>query len=93
MALYNKVGAAVTVGGAKYGGQETTVNALRDMMFIHGMIVVGDGYAGQDCGHYGVCAHRPSEDDEFALERAEILGRRIVEICTATAQLRRNCGI
>ncbi len=41
--LYNKVGAGITVGASKYGGQETTMKALHDIMLVHGMIIVGDG--------------------------------------------------
>lgn len=80
-ALYNKVGAGVTVGGSKYGGQETTIRALHDIMLVHGMTIVGDGYFEDDCGHHGVCAHNPAENDEFAVKRAEILAKRIFDIC------------
>ena len=33
-ALYNKVGAGITVGASKYGGQETTIKALHDIMLV-----------------------------------------------------------
>ncbi len=39
-----------------------------------------------DCGHHGVCAHRPADADESALKRAKILGKRIVEVCEALKQ-------
>lgn len=81
-ALYNKVGAGITVGGSKYGGQETTVKALHDIMLVHGMIVVGDGYFEDDCGHHGVCAHSPADKDDFAIKRADILAKRIFEVCS-----------
>lgn len=89
-ALYNKVGAGVTVGNARYGGQETTLRALHDIMFVHGMIIVGDGHSEDDCGHHGVCGQRPASEDEFALKRAEIVGKRMVEVCRATAALRQG---
>jgi multimeric flavodoxin WrbA len=76
------------VGGSRYGGQETTLRALHDIMLIHGMIVVGDGFADADCGHHGVCAHRPAVEDEAAHKRCDILARRVVEVCRATASLR-----
>lgn len=79
--LYNKPAAGVTVGASKYGGQETTIKALHDIMLVHGMVIVGDGYIEDDCGHHGVCAHRPAEKDEFAVKRAEILGKRLFEVC------------
>lgn len=89
-AWINKVAAGVTVGGSKYGGQETTIKALHDIMLIHGMIIVGDGHVSQNAGHHGVCAQRPAEDDRFALERAEVLAKRMVEVCGATKDLRRR---
>ncbi|MCX7923361.1 MAG: flavodoxin family protein [Clostridia bacterium] len=88
-AFYNKVGAGITVGASKYGGQETTMKALHDIMFVHGMIIVADGYSEDDCGHHGVCAHRPADKDEFAIKRAEILAKRLVEVCGETTALRK----
>lgn len=81
-ALYNKVGAGVTVGASKYGGQETTMKALHDIMLVQGMIVVGDGYLDDDCGHHGVCAHSPADKDNVAIKRAEILAKRLFEVCS-----------
>ncbi len=86
--LYNTVGAGVAVGAARFGGQETTIKALHDIMLVHGMIIVGDGFADYDCGHHGVCAQKPGAEDEFALKRADILGKRLVEVCQTTAYLR-----
>jgi multimeric flavodoxin WrbA len=79
--LYNKYGAALAVGGSKYGGQETTIKALHDMMLVQGMIVVGDGYIEDDCGHQGVAAQRAAENDTPGINRAEILGKRLFELC------------
>ncbi len=79
----NKVAAGVTVGASKYGGQETTMKALHDIMLVHGMTIVGDGHTEYDAGHHGVCAQRPSRDDQFALARAGILVERMVEACKA----------
>jgi multimeric flavodoxin WrbA len=86
--LYNTVGAGVTVAASKYGGQETAMRALHDIMLVHGMILVGDGHADADCGHHGVCAHRPASEDTAAQHRADILARRLVEVCLATDTLR-----
>lgn len=87
--LYNKVGAGVTVGGSKYGGQEVTIKALHDIMLVQGMIIVGDGFGEKDAGHHGVVAHRPAEQDDFAQERLQLLGKRMVEVCEATQGLRK----
>ena len=88
--LYNKVGAGVTVGAAKYGGQETTIKAIHDMMLVQGMIIVGDGYIENDCGHHGVCAQKSASEDDFSKVRSEILAKRIYEVCNATMQLRQK---
>lgn len=75
--LTGKPGAGVSVGAARFGGQETTLRALHDMMIIHGMRIVGDGTPEDDAGHHGVCAQRPSPEDAYAVERARILGKRL----------------
>lgn len=89
-ALVNVVGAALAVGGSRFGGQETTLRAIHDIMMVQGMTVVGDGHFEADAGHQGACAHRPARDDEFAVKRAEITGRRVAEVARATAALRRR---
>lgn len=86
--LYNKVGAGVTVAASPYGGQETTIRALHDIMLVHGMMIVGDGFTDGDCGHHGVCAHRPASADNNAIKRAELLAARMTQVCKATATLR-----
>ncbi len=75
--LVGKPAAAVSVGAARFGGQETTLKALHDMLLIQGMSVVGEGTDETDAGHQGVCAQRPAAEDSFALERARILGKRL----------------
>jgi len=89
-AFYNKIAAGVTVGASNFGGQETTIKALHDIMLVHGMIIVGDGYFDDDCGHHGVCAVKPAENDDFALKRGRILAKRMVEVCRETVGLRSN---
>jgi len=37
------------------------MKALHDIMLVHGMTIVGDGYVGDDCGHHGVCAQQPAD--------------------------------
>ena len=85
----NKVGAGATIGSSKYGGQETTIRAIHDIMMVHGMIIVGDGAVDYDAGHHGVCAQKPSENDDFAFKRSEVLARKLVETCEATKALRK----
>lgn len=87
-ALINVVGGALTTGGSRYGGQETTLRALQDIMLVQGMIVVGDGYIDDDAGHQGVAGQKPVEQDANAQQRARILGRRLVQVCAATRDIR-----
>lgn len=87
-AFYNKVAAGVTTGASRFGGQETTLKAMHDMMLVQGMIIVGDGYVEADMGHHGACAQKPAEKDENAAARAAILGRRLFEVCQATRAIR-----
>lgn len=87
-ALLNVVGGAVTVGSARFGGQETTLRAIHDMMLCQGMTVVGDGFSEEDAGHQGACAQSPAGEDVQALKRAQILAKRVVEVARATQGLR-----
>lgn len=85
----NLVGGALTIGSARFGGQETTMKAIFDMMLVQGMIIVGDGQSDADCGHHGVAAQRPAENDIAALKRAEILAERVYEVAGAIKPLRK----
>lgn len=86
--LFNTVGAAVAVGAARFGGQETTLRAIHDIMLVHGMMIVGDGDIQSDCGHHGVSAQRPAKDDYVALQRARSLAFRVLQVAKATQMLR-----
>lgn len=78
-ALVGKPGAAVSVGAGRFGGQETTVRAIHDILLIHGMLIVGDASRASGGGHQGVCAQRPAAEDAEALERARVLAEGLVE--------------
>lgn len=86
--LLNVAGGAVTTGKSRFGGQETTIRAIHDMFLVQGMIIVGDGYFEDDCGHFGSSAQSPSWEDLNAINRSRILARRIVQVATATQSLR-----
>lgn len=88
--LLNVVGGALAVGGARFGGQETTLRAMHDMMLCQGMTLVGDGYVGDDAGHQGACAQRLAVDDQNGMLRTKILARRVVETARATVELRKH---
>ncbi len=87
--LINTVGAAVTVGAGRFGGQETTAKALMDMMLIQGMTLVGDGFRADDSGHQGGFAQSPAQEDINAIKRVKILANRLVEVGEATQDLRK----
>ena len=85
----NTVGGAMAVGGSRFGGQETTIKAIHDMMLVQGMLLVGDGYKDDDAGHQGVCAQKPAAEDTLAIKRAQIMGKRVAEVAKATEELRK----
>lgn len=89
-ALIDVVGAAVTTGGARFGGQETTIRALHDIMLVHGMAVVGDGFYDDDAGHHGACAQKPAAEDAQAIKRVSILAKRVLDLATVTTAMRRQ---
>ncbi len=83
-ALLQTPGGALSVAGARFGGQETTLRALQDMMMIHGMSIINDGSLNsQVAGHLGVSAQKPSDQDEDAIKSARVMGERIVEACSS----------
>lgn len=86
--LLNTVGGGLTVGGSRFGGQETTLRAIHDMMLVQGMLIVGDGLQEFDCGHFGACSQQPAAKDENAQKRAQILGQRVAQVAAATSNLR-----
>ncbi|MDO7788301.1 flavodoxin family protein [Desulforamulus aquiferis] len=87
-ALVDVVGAAVAVGGSRFGGQETTIRAMQDMMLVQGMTIVGDGSFLDDAGHQGASAQKPSDKDQIGIKRSQILGRRVAEVAQGTMALR-----
>lgn len=87
-ALLNVVGGALSVGAGRFGGQETTLRAMQDMMLCQGMTVVGEGYFDNDAGHLGACAQTMARDDQDGVNRSRVLARRVLEVAKATVELR-----
>lgn len=87
-ALLNVPGGALAVGASRFGGQETTIRAIHDIMLVQGMLVVGDGYWEYDCGHQGAAAQRPAEEDSNGIQRTIALAKRVVQVARATRGLR-----
>lgn len=79
--LKNKVGGAISVGGSRNGGQETTIRAIHEFMLIHDIIIVGDG---APLAHYGGTGVGGSKEDalsdEIGLETSRNLGRRVADL-------------
>ena len=88
--LLNVPGFAVSVGTSRFGGQETTMAALQQMMLVQGMSIVGDGYNENDCGHFGVCAQQPVEKDVEVWKRMPIAVKRLLEVAEITMELKNS---
>jgi len=88
-ALLNTVGAAIVVGGSSYGGQETAIRTIHDIMLCQGMIIVGDGFHETGCGHLGACAQGPVADDSDGLKRVAQLAKRVYQVAEETRGARR----
>jgi multimeric flavodoxin WrbA len=86
--LINVVGGALAIGASRFGGQETTISAIHDMMFVQGMILVGGGHPDYDAGHRGAASMQPANSDYDGLARARILGKRVAQVAKATMTLR-----
>ncbi len=85
--LLYTVGGALSVGAGRFGGQETTIRAIHDMMLVQGMIVVGDS-SQSSAGHFGAPTKSPAEDDEHGLARARELADAVADVALATGHLR-----
>jgi len=69
--------AAISVGASKYGGQERTIDHIQSCALVCGMKIVGNG-SSVNMGHFGVSAHRPANEDEFALKQCESMAQAIM---------------
>ncbi len=87
-ALLDTVGGVFAVGNSRFGGQETTLRAVQDMLLAQGVTVVGDGHQSGDPGHQGACAQQPVDQDPDTKKRTLLLIRRIVAVARATKELR-----
>ncbi|MDR0519941.1 MAG: flavodoxin family protein [Clostridiales Family XIII bacterium] len=77
----NKVGGAISVGGTRYGGQETTVQLINSFFLLNEMINV----SGTSGGYIGACAWSqdklpPEFNDPSGEEKVRDLGRRVAEV-------------
>jgi multimeric flavodoxin WrbA len=79
--LKNKIGGAISVGGSRNGGQETTISSIHQFMLIHDMIIVGDGAPLAHYGGTGVGSTiNSAAGDEVGLETSRNLGQNVAEL-------------
>lgn len=80
--LQGKIGGALSVGGARNGGQESVVNGLNTFLFHEGMLLPGTGAAGR----FGALLWNQKDSvaaDEFGIKLAQSLGERIAKTALA----------
>lgn len=79
-AMSGKIGAVLSVGGARSGGQELTIQSVQTVLLCQEMIVVGEG---RPTGHFGARLWNRNDDvleDEFGISTAQNLGRRLAQM-------------
>jgi multimeric flavodoxin WrbA len=82
--LKNKVGCAITVGGARNGGQEKALETVHAWMHIHGIIVVGDD------AHFGGIAVRPAAEDRIGRKTVVARANKLCDLLERTEK-QKNC--
>lgn len=73
-----KVGAAMSVGGTRNGGQEAVIQCILNFYNTHGITVCNGGgtvYAGVSCWNPGDGSG--TMEDSFGMDNAKVLGKRI----------------
>jgi multimeric flavodoxin WrbA len=79
--LVDKVGGAISVGGARNGGQELVIRQLHDFFLIHGALVISDG---ERTSHFGGIAvgqkKGDAEPDSIGITTVENLARNMVRV-------------
>ena len=77
-----KVGAALTVGGTRNGGQETTINVIHGFFHTQGVTIVNGGmgaYSGGMVWSKDRMAEGAAED-EIGMENVKYIGQRVAEV-------------
>ncbi len=78
--LRNKIAGVLAVGSARNGGQELTIRSIQTALMCQDMVIVGDG---QPSARIGAALWNQDEaiaGDEFGLDSARNLGRRVAEL-------------
>lgn len=76
--LKDKIGAAITTGASRNGGQELTIQSIHSWMHIQGMIVVGDN------SHFGGTLTCPVMEDDVGLATME---NTVKKVCSTLKRL------
>lgn len=78
-AFVEKPACAVSVGATKYGGQQSTLRAIQDCCMVLGFSIVTDASTELGCGHFGLSAQKPAEEDSYAAARIPVLAKRMCQ--------------
>lgn len=79
-ALSGKIGAVLTIGGSRNGGQELTIQSVQTSLMAHEMLIIGEG---RPSSHWGATLWSKDNSvaaDEFGIGTARSLGRRVAEV-------------
>jgi multimeric flavodoxin WrbA len=82
-ALSGKVGAVLTVGGSRNGGQELTLQTVQAILMAQEMLIIGEG---RPSAHWGATLWSKDgqiTSDEFGITLAKNLGKRVAEVVMA----------
>jgi multimeric flavodoxin WrbA len=82
--LKNKVGCAISVGGARNGGQEKVLETIHAWMHIQGMIIVGDD------AHFGGIAVRPAAEDRIGRKTVVASANKLCDLLERTEK-KKSC--
>lgn len=78
--LRNKVGAGISVGGFRNGGQETTLQQIFNFFLIHNSIIVAD----EITSHYGGVGHGYNvgdcNNDEYGIKTSQNTAKNLVKV-------------
>lgn len=72
-----KVCGAISTGGFRNGGQESTIDSIHDFFLIQGGIIVGDD---RPTAHYGGTGVGNTSEDETAITTSINLAKRMIDV-------------
>ena len=75
----------LAVGGARNGGQELTIRSIQTALMCQDMVVVGDGRPSARIGATLWNRNDSIAEDDFGMDTARNLGRRVAELATMIA--------